>query len=245
MGFKSAELPRLYLCGLGNFPPYMTSLNVLHAMRRCDVIVAYASDAETRGIVAEFCPGVKTALCHDGDGGKSAMAQVSRALKQGGVVGFVTRGHPLLYGGPAGRLVRGCAKAKIACETFGAVSSSDVALARAKKTLGIDIDGVQAYDCRVVQKSKSLDSSQPVTVVFDSGILKGRQVGRLGRVLRRFYHSAHECLMFGPTHDAAAKAFRLEGMERLFPEIHPKMILYLEPSGKPLEDHKERNPSKR
>lgn len=220
---------KLYLCGLGHFPPYTASLNALHSLSRCDLVVSHGSDAHIPAFLKEFRLGAKRIFCGEKKGAASAAEVALRELRKGKNVGLVTRAHPLLFDGPAAGLARRCAKEAIGVEVFGSVSSIDMVLARLNKTLGVDMHGVQSYAWEALESLGVVNFLQPMVVVFGEKALTPKQVAKLGRSLGKFYPSRHYCWMFGPAYDDAPQAFCLEDMGFHFPEIAPSRILYVPP----------------
>lgn len=218
---------KLFLCGLGHFPPQTTSLNVLHALGGCDLVFHPQGEPEVARTLDDYCPGVKR-VPYRGPGVASGVAgRILGELGRGRVVGLATRGHPLLFGRGAGGLLKRCERSGVDCETFGAVSALGVVLARVKKTLGLDWDGVQAYDARSLAGVRGLDSGHPLVVSFESGGLGRSEAAGLARLLRRFYAPSHACRVFGPSYDEPAQDLPLENLAARLPGMRPGHILFL------------------
>lgn len=218
--------PGLFLCGLGLFPPYTTTIEVLHALGRSDVLFNNISGVEVREFLAEFCPDVRPATYDNRNDERRWMRPILGELKKGKVVAFITRGHPMVFGALAGMLVEACRKAGLPCRAFGAVSSIDHMLAYTGQTLGREFQGVQAYNRPVVEKAKTLNTEQPLLVYFYQAI-SGKDVRAFQRSLGRFYPGAHAGLMFGPKYDTAPVPVKVAGLAKRFPEIDASHILYL------------------
>lgn len=221
--------PTLYLCGLGIFPPYTATLEVLHAVSRCQVAFNNVAGPEVRALLAEYCADVRHAAYQASEDEERWADRILRELKKGKSVAFVTRGHPLVFGGLAVELVARCRREGVAFHAFGAVSSIDHLLAAEGLGLGEDVAGVQAFDRPALEKARAVDTRQPLIACFYHG-LKGRaRVEAFTRSLRRFYPAEHGCRMFGPKYDSPAAELALGELARRYPEIHPSLMLYLPP----------------
>jgi len=224
----SQKSAKLYLCGLGIFPPYTASLEVLHALSLCEVLFNNVAGEEVRELLSEFCGDVRPASYQAWQDEPRWADRIFRELRKGLSVGFVTRGHPLVFGGLAVELLRRCRAQGVPHETFGAVSSIDHLLAAMGKGLGDDFKGIQAFDRPAIEEARALNTREPLLVCFYSG-LEGPRVEGFSRSLARFYPLDHECRMFGPKYDTPPAALRLGELARLYPEIHASLMLYVPP----------------
>lgn len=225
---RTVKGPQLYLCGMGLFPPYTATLDVLNAISRCDVLINNVSGVETREFLSVLCPDVRPATYDNHGDDQFWVGRIEKELRRNKTVAFVTRGHPMVFGGLGDALVRRCEALRIDCETFGAVSSIDVLLSFMSRALGEDVSGVQAYDHKVVVLDREpLDSRHPLLLYICEGLIKGKEVERTRAVLRSFYPADHECWLFGPTYDAAPQPFLLKELASRFPEIDPSQIIYV------------------
>lgn len=218
--------PRLYLCGLGLFPPYTPSLQVLTALARCEALVNNVSGGETRELLAAL-GGKVTPATYDNQGDEKLWtARILGELRRGRSVAFVTRGHPLVFGGLGAMLLAEARAAAIPCETLASLSSIDALLASMSRLFGLDVDGVQAREDREIARRPRFDLARP-QLVFFYGALSGGAVPRFASVLRRAYPKDHPCWMFGPKYDTSPAVFPLSELPRRFSEIHPSLILYV------------------
>jgi tetratricopeptide (TPR) repeat protein len=226
---KKERSPKLFLCGLGIFPPYTTSLEVLHALSRCDVVFNNVAGPEVRGLLAEFCARVRPASYQAWQDEPKWADSIFQELAKGHKVGFVTRGHPLVFGGLAVELIRRCREGGTPFETFGAVSSIDHILAYTGSGLGDDFKGLQAVDRPALESAENVNTRLPLLVCFYGGVEKKAEVAAFRRSLERFYPSAHGCWMFGPKYDAVPRTLAVGELESRFPEIHSSLMLYVPP----------------
>ncbi|MBI3554131.1 MAG: hypothetical protein HY077_16665 [Elusimicrobia bacterium] len=223
------KTPKLFLCGLGIFPPYTASLEVLHALSRCDVLFNNVAGPEVRELLAELCADIRPASYQAWQDEPRWADSIFQELDKGRKVGFVTRGHPLVFGGLAVELVKRCRRKGVSHETFGAVSSIDHLLAYTGKGLGDDFGGIQAVDAPAVERAKSVNTALPLLACFYSGLSGRAAVSAFRKSLERFYPARHGCWMFGPKYDAPPAVLALGELEKRYPEIHASLMLYVPP----------------
>ena len=226
---RSASRPRLALCGLGLFPPYTATLEVLHAVSLSDVAFNNVAGHEVRDMLAAVCRDVRPAFYQAQQDEKRWAEAMFSEIAQGRSVAFVTRGHPLVFGALAVELTRRAKAEGVPLESYGAMSSIDHLLATAGKGLGVDWHGVQAFDRRALEKARAVDSGQPLIACFHEGIQGREGVERFRRVLERFYPADHECLMYGPKYDSPPAPVRLGDLAEAYPDIHSSLMLFLPP----------------
>lgn len=224
---RSSDGPRLLFCGLGLFPPYSATLEVLRALPRCDVIVNNISEIETRELLDALGPGVRCVTYRDGGNERFVLRSIFRELRQGRTAAFVTRGHPMIFGTLGRLLAERCRKTGIPFEIFSAVSSIDTLLARAGAALGSPARAIQAFDCAIAAKASALDVGQPLIISFNRERLPTRGVMRLQTTLRRFYPAGHACWMFGPRYDDVPRTVILRDLLGAYPEVDPSLMLYV------------------
>lgn len=220
---------KLYLCGLGIFPPYTASLEVIHALSLCDVIFNNVAGPEVRELLAEFCGDIRPASYQAWQDEPKWADRIFKELDKGRTVGFITRGHPLVFGGLAVELVRRCGVQKVDHQTFGAVSSIDHLLAFTGKGLGDDFGGIQAMDRPAIERARTMNTSLPLLACFYSGMEKKGEVARFQKSLSRFYPAGHLCWMFGPKYDAAPAVVAVGALAKAYPTAHSSLMLYVPP----------------
>lgn len=219
-----AEAPTLYLCGLGHSPRRTATLNVLHALDGCDVLLPYGRP-EVAEVLAEFCPEARRLPLFPAKARAALLDRAFRELAAGRSVGVATAGHPLVFGGFS-EAVRRCAREGYACETFGAISALDVALARLGKTLGIDWSGVQAYGAEAVPGAR-LSPDQPLVVVVPEAGLAAPAAGRLSRALSKLYPPEHEALVLSPDPQAKPRSCEVSRLALDLGTLTPDQILFV------------------
>lgn len=226
---ENRKPPQLYLCGLGIFPPYTTSLEVIHALSRCDVIFNNVAGPEVRELLAEFCSDIRPASYQAWQDEPKWADRIFVELDKGRTVGFITRGHPLVFGGLAVELVRRCGERKIDHRTFGAVSSIDHLLAFTGKGLGDDFGGIQAVDRPAIERAKSMNTALPLLACFYSGMETKAEVAGFQKSLERFYPPEHLCWMFGPKYDMDPAVVAVGALAKDYPKVHSSLMLYVPP----------------
>ena len=229
MDATTRKASKLYLCGLGIFPPYTASLEVIHALSLCDVIFNNVAGPETRELLAEFCGDIRPASYQAWQDEPKWADRIFAELDKGRTVGFITRGHPLVFGGLAVELVRRCGVQKVDHQTFGAVSSIDHLLAFTGKGLGDDFGGIQAMDRPALDAAKSMNTNIPLLACFYSGMEKKGEVAAFQKSLKRFYPAEHLCWMFGPKYDASPAVVAVGDLAKTYPTVHSSLMLYVPP----------------
>ncbi len=222
---------QLFLCGLGIFPPYTASLDVLHGLSRCDVLFNNVAGPEVRQLLSEFCADVRPASYQAWqDEPKWADKIFARARSKGRKVGFSHARPPwLVFGGLAVELLRRCKAQNTPYQSFGSVSSIDHILARTNQGLGDHMEGLSVFDRPAIEMAASLNAEQPLLACFYSGIEDRKSVAAFRKSLERFYPSDHACLMFGPKYDSEPAALALGQLDKLYPVIHSSLMLYMTP----------------
>jgi precorrin-3B methylase/Flp pilus assembly protein TadD len=219
--------PRLYLCGLGMFPPYTASLEVLHAIGRSDVAFNNVAGPEVRSILGEFCGDVRPASYQAWQDEPKWANKIFVEIAKGRTVAFVTRGHPLVFGGLAVELIRRCKAQGIEHHTFGSVSSIDYMLAYAGKGLGDDFGGITAVDFPAFAKAKAHNAQLPLLLCFYAGVSDRAGIKKVRAALERFYPGALACWMFGPKYDVPPAVVRIDQLEEIYPSFHASLMLYV------------------
>jgi hypothetical protein len=148
-------------------------------------------------------------------------------MEGGKIVGFVTRGHPLVFGGLAKNLLTAAAGMGAATECFGALSCAEVLLTSTATTQAKDFGGVQLYDYDALTKATALDKTHPLITLSYFETLTGEAFERFQKTLERFFPPEHPCLVFGPKYEAPPAAFPLGRLARSLPELHSGLTLYL------------------
>jgi len=220
----------LYLCGLGIFPPYTASLEVIHALSLCDVIFNNVAGPEVRILLGEFCADIRPASYQAWQDEPKWADRIFAELDKGRTVGFITRGHPLVFGGLAVELVRRCVSRKIDHRTFGAVSSIDHLLAFTGKGLGDDFGGIQALDRPAIERAQTMNTTIPLLACFYSGMETTAEVVGFQRSLERFYPPEHLCWMFGPKYDVDPAVVAVGALAKVYPKVHSSLMLYVPPA---------------
>jgi tetratricopeptide (TPR) repeat protein len=229
MDATSRKPSKLYLCGLGIFPPYTASLEVIHALSLCDVIFNNVAGPETRELLAEFCGDIRPASYQAWQDEPKWADRIFNELDKGKTVGFITRGHPLVFGGLAVELVRRCAAQNVDHQTFGAVSSIDHLLAFTGKGLGDDFGGIQAMDRPAVLRSETMNTTLPLLACFYAGMDTKSEVAGFQKSLLRFYKPDHLCWMFGPKYDSTPAVVAVGALAKTYPKVHSSLMLYVPP----------------
>lgn len=219
---------RLALCGLGIFPPYTASLEVLHALSRCDVLFNNLPGNEARELLAEFSDDVRPTTYQAVEDEFYWVDRIFEEIRKGKAVAFVTRGHPLIFGKLACELVRRARAEGVPLETFGAVSSIDHLLAQLGLGLGDHLEGIQVLDFPALARASCMNTELPLLTSFYDGIGKGK-VGAVAKALARFYPAGHPVKVFGPKYESPPLELTVGKFAASMDSIHASIFLYLPP----------------
>ena len=218
---------RLYLCGLGIFPPYTASLDVLNAIGQCDILFNNVAGPEVRSLLAEFCDEVRPASYQAWQDEPKWADKIFTELDKGRTVAFVTRGHPLVFGGLAVELIRRCKAQGVEHECFASVSSIDHLLAYTGKGLGDDFGGITAIDWPAFRDARVHNTALPLLLCFYAGRKNRAEMTEVRKGLERFYPGALACWMFGPKYDDPPAVIRIDELDSVHDSLHPSLMLYV------------------
>ncbi|MFI5345239.1 MAG: SAM-dependent methyltransferase [Elusimicrobiota bacterium] len=227
IGMKKTKKPKLYMVGLGMFPPYNASLDVLMAISRCDLVFNNVAGPEVRNLVATFCGDVRRASYQAWQDEPKWANAMFKELEKGHTVGFVTRGHPLVFGGLARELVRRCRAEGVEFECLASVSSIDHFLAVTGTCLGEDIGGISAVDLPAFERQTVHSTRIPLILCFYGGVKDKAGIRAVSDSLKRFYPGELECWMFGPKYDSTPATVRIDDLDKKYSEFHSSLMLYV------------------
>lgn len=203
--------PRLLLAGLGLDYPRQATLEVLAALRGCDVVFSNLSGAEAMRFLALFCDDVRTISYQGARDEARWTAKICAELKPGRRVAFVTRGHPLVSGKLAEALLKGARRRRAEVVNFPALSTMDTIVSMAQEHLSATISALQVFDSRlVVEGAVTLDARVPAILYL--GLRRGPDLARrlkpyaeaLAAQLRRVHSARHRVFLHGPRYDQRA-----------------------------------------
>jgi hypothetical protein len=221
--------PRLYLVGLGLFPPYTASLEAVRLLAGCDVVLNNISGPETQELLCALGPKVRPST-YDNRGDDALWARrIVAHLERGAVTAFVTRGHPLVFGDLGAKLIQECRRRDIPCRTLASLSSLDILPARMAQRLAVTGPGLQACEWQQA-RGGTVDPRRPLLVYFFSPP-KAREIRRLQGSLARAFGAGHPCWMFGPQYAAEPQALRVRELACRYPLVDPSLVLYLPAAG--------------
>ncbi len=120
----------LWLFGVGIDRPYEITLNTIMAMKRCDALFTQADTREVRELLEVLYPGVRSLSDNNAFSGLKTELQdqvwrtVRAELELGRQTGYVTYGHPMLFG-EGNLMARRCKAAGYQYRVVTAPSSID------------------------------------------------------------------------------------------------------------------------
>lgn len=226
-GAAGAEA-RLWLCGLGLFPPYTASLEVLQALRRADVVFNNVAGPEVTELLWALNGDCRPATYDAIEDEREWTDRMFVELRRGRRVAFVTRGHAQVFGGLAHMLIDRARRTGIPWKGFGAVSSLDVLSAGAGALLGMHVDAVQALDLPEFEREGSWSADVTLLIYFYFGVTRPA-FSRLCARLARVYPPDHAVLLCGPKYDDVPVRLALGSLPAEFARMHASVILVVPP----------------
>lgn len=226
MSAKKRKAGRVVVGGLGGRPPYTCSLNVLHALGRCDLVATREGDAAAARAVAALCRGPRRAVW-SGD----LAARAAAEARKGRAVGLAFSSSPVLFGGVSDACLRRCREAGVPCEVIDAPSPFGAALAALRRTLGTDMMGVNAYEWRTLERLESVDAEQPLIVAFDRGPLGPGEVAALDAWLSRRYEAGRRAWLLGAEYGEPALELAVGALASRVKRLAEPQLLYVDGRG--------------
>lgn len=194
---------KVYLCGLGVYPPQTATVEVLRGISECDVIFNNLPGVGMSEFLGLFCSNRRPVAFRYEQDAQLCADLVLSEVRAGRTVGFVTFGHPLLFGPLSHEIIKRCKRDGVPCKAFGAVSSMDAVLAASGQVLGFSYGGFQLFETtgtKILDEIAKANTGLPVIVYFADGM--GEQwLGQLSKALSKNYGPKHECLLYGPRHE--------------------------------------------
>jgi tetratricopeptide (TPR) repeat protein len=229
-GFKMPErkYPKLFLYGLGMFPPYDTPVDELHGLVASDVLFNNLPHPEVRELLHAFQDDVRSTTYDAAEDEFLWADRMGEQLKEKRVVSFVTRGHPLMFGRLACECVRRAKNNKTPYAVMASPTSVEVITSRAALQIALPVHGIQLYNIAAWNDAVHFNTQVGSVVNFYWG-LRGKEVPETRKELQRFFPPEHPVLMFGPKYDTAPVLIALKDLEKRFPEVHASLILYVPP----------------
>lgn len=223
---------KLFLCGLGIFPPYTASLDVLHGLSRCDVLFNNVAGPEVRQLLSEFCADIRPASYQAWQDEPKWADKIFAELDKGRKVGFVTRGHPLVCGGLACSLMEESGRRDVDFAVYGAVSSMDtLAIETADGAAGFSW-GHQVLDYSSVFSDEfTLDTRLPAVIYFNATALalSRREHARFCEAMERLYSASQLCYFYGRSFHVKPDLMRLSELRGRHGKIDPSFTLLMPP----------------
>lgn len=197
------KLGRVFLCGLGVYPPQTATVEVLRALTECDVIFNNLPGIGMSEFLGLFCSNRRPVAFRYEQDAKLCADLVLSEAKPGKTVAFVTFGHPLLFGPLSNEIIQRCKKEGIPCKAFGAVSSMDAVLAASGQVLGFSYGGFQLFESmglRILDEIERASNRLPMVVYFADG-MSDEWLASLTQILKKNYAADYEVLFYGPRHE--------------------------------------------
>lgn len=158
----------LWLLGVGIDRPYEVTLNTLMALKRCDAVYTQADTREVRELLEAVFPGVRSIATSGGRGANpqdEVWKTVKSELDRGSQTGYVTYGHPMLFG-EGNMMAKRCKEAGYAYRVMTAPSSIDGILTMLQEDLDLCERGFTVANARsLVEAGADVDAAKGAIIL--------------------------------------------------------------------------------
>lgn len=184
----------LWLFGVGIDRPYEITLNTLMAIRRCDAVYTQADTREVRELLEAIYPGVRTIATGRGENGnppEEVWKTVRAELDKGSQTGYVTYGHPMLYG-EGNWMAKLCKKAGYPYRVLTAPSTIDGILTMLQDDLELCDRGFSVLNARVATASQNgLDPARGSIIMGINRLFEENSFGKFCDLLESRFPKNH------------------------------------------------------
>lgn len=184
----------LWLLGVGIDRPYEVTLNTLMALKRCDAVYTQSDTREVRELLEAVFPGVHSIAT---GGGKGANPQdavwktVKAELDRGSQTGYVTYGHPMLFG-EGNMMAKRCKDAGYAYRVMTAPSSIDGILTMLQEDLDLCERGFTVQNARsLTEPGAAVDASKGSIILGVNRVMEEGKFGAFCDRLEKAFPAAH------------------------------------------------------
>ncbi len=184
----------LWLFGVGIDRPYEVTLNTLMAIKRCDAVYTQTDTREVRELLEAVFPGVKSIAT---GGGKRANPQdevwksVRAELDKGSQTGYVTYGHPMLYG-EGNTMAKRCKEAGYPYRVMTAPSSIDGILTMLQEDLELCERGFSVQNARsLVESGGPMNARSGAIILGINRLMEENKYGAFCDLLEKAFPKDH------------------------------------------------------
>ncbi len=172
----------LWLFGVGIERPYEITLNTMMAIKRCDAVYTQTDTREVRELLEALFPGVRSISENNIAGSRrnpqdAVWAAVQKELDRGSQTGYVTYGHPMLFG-EGNMMAKRCKDAGYPYRVMTAPSSIDGILTMLQDDLELCEKGFSVQNARTfTEPGAALESHKGAIILginrlFEEGTFK-------------------------------------------------------------------------
>jgi len=170
----------LWLLGVGIDRPYEVTLNTLMALKRCDAVYTQADTREVRELLEAVFPGAHTIATGGGKGAnpqETVWKTVKAELDKGSQTGYVTYGHPMLFG-EGNMMAKRCKDAGYAYRVMTAPSSIDGILTMLQEDLDLCERGFTVQNARsLTEPGAAVDASKGAIILGVNRVMEENKFG--------------------------------------------------------------------
>lgn len=223
----------LWLFGVGIDRPYEITLNTLMAIQRCDALYTQADTREVRELLEAVYPGVRTIATGRGVGGNppdEVWNAVRAELDKGSQTGYVTYGHPMLYG-EGNWMAKLCKKAGYPYRVLSAPSTIDGVLTMLQDDLELCDRGFAVLNARIAAASKNgIDPARGSIIMGVNRLIEENSFGKFCDILESHFPKNHPvfALKCGDGYrEDTRQALTVAEFRRRERELDPALTLFI------------------
>jgi len=187
----------LWLFGVGIERPYEITLNTMMAIKRCDAVYTQVDTREVRELLEALYPGVRSIAVSGGRGAdpqEETWKAVRAELERGSQTGYVTYGHPMLFG-EGNMMARRCAQAGFPYRVMTAPSSIDAVLTMLQDDLEMCERGFTVANARsLVTSDAAFDAGKGAIVLGINRLFEENIFGKFCDLLDAAFPESHPVL---------------------------------------------------
>ena len=223
----------LWLFGIGIDRPFEITLNTIMALKRCDAVYTQADSREVRELLEAVYPGLRS-IAHGGGSKSNPQDEVWKSVRaeldRGSQTGYVTYGHPMLYG-EGNMMAKRCKEAGYPYRVMTAPSSIDGILTMLQDDLDLCERGFSVGNARsLTEADGGVDVSKGSIILGINRLLEEGTFSKFCSLLEAAFPKEHP--VFGLKcadgyRDEARVSMTIGEFRRKERELDPALTLFV------------------